>query len=191
MIFNLRVASDGETRDIMQIHKEKTVSTASKNMLLLLHNNGDLNASKDKKDEDYNFKEFSITPSTGIIPAQSEIKLMVEFVPHFIKKYETSLIVDIEDVGTDLFSLPISARSTVPKINLLTGSVDLGRCFVFHSYERFIKLSNETSLKARYYLVPSKSTDQFKFHSHQAEVWNHFFYSDHWGVEPPHNFTLK
>ncbi len=147
MIFNLRVASDAES------------SVTS-----------DLKSSNNNEKDAYNFKEFSITPSTGIIPAQSEIKLLVEFVPHFIKKYETSLIVDIEDVGNDLFSLPISARSTVPKINLLTTSVDLGRCFVFHSYERYVKLSNDTPLKARYYLMPSKSTDQFKFHSHQAEV---------------------
>lgn len=140
MSFNLRVASDSEAREIVD------------------------------NQDDYNFKEFSLIPSTGVIPPQSEIKLLVEFVPHFIKKYETTLIVDVDNVGNDLFSLPISARSTVPQITLLTPNIDLGRCFIYHSYEKTIKLSNETPLKARYILLPSKSTDAIKFTSNQEEV---------------------
>ena len=108
-------------------------------------------------------------PSNGLIPPQSEIKLLVEFVPHFIKKYETSLIVDIEDVASDVFSLPVLARSIVPSIGLATPGLDMGRCFIFHSYEKLIRLSNDTSLKARYYLLPSKSGDAIHFNSRQSE----------------------
>ena len=148
MTFNLRVASDSEARDSIPTDRTDT-------------NNEDL--------DDYNFKEFSLTPSIGIIPPQSEVKVLVEFVPHFIKKYDTSLIVDIEDVGTELLNLPINARSTVPNVTLLTTQVDMGRCFIYHAYEKIIKLSNETPLKARYYILPSKSQDPFKFTSNQAE----------------------
>ena len=140
MSFNLRVASDSEARDLV-----------------------------DSETDEYNFKEFSIVPSQGIIPPQSEIKILIEFVPHFIKKYDTFLIVDIENVGEELFQLPISARSTVPIISLLTPSIDLGRCFIYHSYEKIIQLHNDTSLKARYYLLPSKPSDTIKFTSNQAE----------------------
>jgi hydrocephalus-inducing protein len=146
MNFNLRVASDSEEL----IEKD--------------------DKTKELKKNDYNFKEFSIIPSNGLIPPQSEIKLLIEFVPHFIKKYETHLIVDIDDVGSDLFRLPIGARSIVPTINLAINSVDMGRCFIYHSYEHLIKLSNDTSLKARYYLIASKSQDPLNFTSNQSEV---------------------
>jgi hydrocephalus-inducing protein len=145
MNFNLRVASDTEEINENSIKK-------------------------DNQNTDYGFKEFSLIPSNGFIPPQSEIKLLIEFVPHFIKKYETNLIVDIDDVGNDLFSLPISARSIVPTINLVTNKIDMGRCFIYHSYEKLIKLSNDTPLKARYYLIPSKSRDPFNFTSIQSEV---------------------
>ena len=148
MAFNLRVASDSETREATMIYDtNQTISSI----------------------DSYNFKEFSIKPSAGIILPQSDIKVTVEFVPHFIKKYETSLVVDIEDVGSELLLLPVTARSSVPNITLLTQSVDMGRCFIYHTYEKFIKLANETSLKARYYILPSKNTDPFKFTSNQAE----------------------
>lgn len=154
MSFNLRVASDNELREAN-------------------HRSDEANR------ETLNIKEFSITPNSGIILPQSEAKILLEFVPHFIKKYETSLIVDIEDVGTDLLSLPISARSSVPSVSLLTSSVNMGRCFIFHSYEKQIKLSNESNLKARYFILPSKDRDLIKFTSAQAEVclfqFYHFF----------------
>lgn len=148
MAFSLRVASDSEAREQTMVYD----SFQSIN-----------------SNDSYNFKEFSIKPSAGIILPQSDIKVVIEFVPHFIKKYETFLVVDIEDVGNELMMLPITARSTVPSITLLTTSVDMGRCFIYHTYEKFIKLSNETCLKARYYILPSKNSDPFKFTSNQAE----------------------
>jgi len=148
MAFSLRVASDSETREI----------SLTDNPAFLSDPNGS-----------FNFKEFSIKPSAGIILPQSDVRINVEFVPHFIKKYETFLIVDIEDVGNDLLMLPLTARSSVPSISLLTSSIDLGRCFIYHTYEKIIRLQNDTPLKARYYILPSKSTDPFKFTSSQAE----------------------
>jgi hypothetical protein len=121
-----------------------------------------------------NFKEFSIVPRSGTIAPQSEMKIMIEFVPHFIKKYETSLAVDIEDVGDEFYLLPISARSTVPTISLLTSTLDLGRCFIYHVYNRSLKISNETSLAARYFIMPSHSDSPFKFQSLQSEVKPNF-----------------
>ena len=117
-----------------------------------------------------NFKEFSIIPKSGVIAPQSEIKILIEFIPHFLKKYETSLAVDIEDVGDEFFLLPITARSTVPTISLLTSTIDIGRCFIYHTYNKSIKLSNETSLAARYFIMPSHSDSPFKFLSPQSEV---------------------
>ncbi len=149
MSFNLRVESDSETA-------QSTLREP--------------NNENDDYLKDYNFKEFSVTPSSGLIHPQSDTKIVIDFVPHFIKKYETSLIVDIEDVGNNLFNLPILARSSVPSINVVSPVIDLGRCFIFYPYERTVKLSNETPLKARYQLLPSKDGDPYKFNSNQSEV---------------------
>lgn len=159
MSFNMRVASDDEARDLTSMSYGAVVSDSPKET-------GE-NSTRDLND--YNFKEFSITPSTGIIQPQSDIKVLVEFVPHFIKKYDTVLVVDVEDVGLELFNLPISARSTVPNVTILSPQIDLGRCFIYYPYESYIKLSNQTTLKARYTLLPSKVHDSIKFQSNLAE----------------------
>lgn len=144
MGFNLRVASDCEA----QTKEDSTL----------------------EDDSIYNFKEFSVLPSSGQIPAQSQVKLTIEFVPHFIKKYQTALLLDIDDIGlTELFSLPISARAIVPQISLATPMIDLGRCFIYHGYETIVRLANETTLKARYSLVPSSEEDAITFVSAQSE----------------------
>lgn len=117
----------------------------------------------------HNLKEFSIKPSTSTILPQSDVKILVEFVPNFIKKYETSLVVDIEDVANELMFLPITARSAVPNISLLTDNIDMGRCFIYHSYEKHLRLSNETTQRGRYIIVPSNPNDPFKFSSPQSE----------------------
>ncbi len=152
MNFNLRVASD----DLNNSNQQE----------IILDQNQQLSSSNS-----YNFKEFSILPSNGLIPPQSQIKLLIEFVPHFIKKYETFLIVDIDDVGSDIFNLPITARSIVPNISVVTQTIDMDRCFIYHSYEKIVKLSNDTSLKARYFIQPTNEDeiDSFFFTSNQLE----------------------
>lgn len=55
-------------------------------------------------------KEFEIVPSTGTLQPQSEQKITVKFISNTIKKYELNLVVDVEKVGEDVLSLPISAK---------------------------------------------------------------------------------
>lgn len=55
-------------------------------------------------------KEFEIIPSSGTIPPQSEIKVTVNFISNTIKKYEMNLVVDVDNVGEEIVSLPITAK---------------------------------------------------------------------------------
>jgi hypothetical protein len=55
-------------------------------------------------------KEFQIRPSHGIIPPQSDTKIYVDFIPKAIQKYDTFLHVDVDGVGKNIFSLPITAK---------------------------------------------------------------------------------
>ena len=58
-------------------------------------------------------REFEIIPSSGSIPPQSEIKVTVNFISNTIKKYEMNLVVDVESVGEEIVSLPITAKYVV------------------------------------------------------------------------------
>ena len=55
-------------------------------------------------------KEFEILPSTGTIPPQSEMKVEVTLTSNQVRKYENVLVVDIDHVGEEILSLPITAR---------------------------------------------------------------------------------
>ena len=55
-------------------------------------------------------REFEIVPATGTIPPQSDIKVKVNFISNTIKKYEMNLVVDVENVGEEIVTLPITAK---------------------------------------------------------------------------------
>ncbi len=54
--------------------------------------------------------EFQIRPSHGQLPPQSDMKIYVDFIPKAIQKYDTFLQVDVNGVGKNIFSLPITAK---------------------------------------------------------------------------------
>ena len=55
-------------------------------------------------------REFEILPATGTIAPQSDIKVTVNFISNTIKKYEMNMVVDVENVGEEIVSLPITAK---------------------------------------------------------------------------------
>ncbi|CAF1106189.1 unnamed protein product [Rotaria sordida] len=115
-----------------------------------------------------NNNEFQIRPSRGIIPPQSDTKIYVDFIPKSIQKYDTFLHVDIDGVGKNIFSLPITAKSTVPRITLHNDILDLGRTFLNNPNERYIRLQNSTSLPMRYqFLYPHSG--HLHFQSNDSE----------------------
>lgn len=101
-------------------------------------------------------KEFEIVPSTGTLQPQSEQKITVKFISNTIKKYELNLVVDVEKVGEDVLSLPISAKCVVPPVTVLSPILDYGRCFLRHPYEHSVKLHNDSDLPAKYELLPQQ-----------------------------------
>ncbi|CAF1310061.1 unnamed protein product, partial [Didymodactylos carnosus] len=124
----------------------------------------------DSEDDDDNnvHREFHIRPSKGIIPPQSDMKIYVDFTPKSVQKYDTLLNVDIEGVGKNVFSLPVTAKSTVPRITLRDDLIDLGRCFINNPYERHVHLQNPTSLPMRYQFIFPK-TGCLEFRTMDAE----------------------
>uniref|UniRef100_H2XZ27 Hydin adenylate kinase-like domain-containing protein n=1 Tax=Ciona intestinalis TaxID=7719 RepID=H2XZ27_CIOIN len=99
-------------------------------------------------------REFDITPVQGTIRPQSEARIQVTLCSNTLKRYDCQLVVDVKGVGKEILSLPISAKSVVPNIQVLTPHLDFGRCFINHPYQLKAKLVNDTDLAAKYDLVP-------------------------------------
>ncbi|XP_077982980.1 hydrocephalus-inducing protein homolog isoform X2 [Glandiceps talaboti] len=104
-------------------------------------------------------KEFTIVPSTGTIDPQSEKEIMVELISNSIKKYDMSMVVDIEGVGEEILSLPISAKCVVPAITVVTPILDYKRCFLNHPYEQNVQLFNDSDLPAKYDVLPQETDE--------------------------------
>ncbi|KAJ3287536.1 hypothetical protein HK104_008544 [Borealophlyctis nickersoniae] len=102
--------------------------------------------------------EFRMEPSRGTIPPLGSEKIRMDFTPAAVMVYETFVAVDVEDVGEELFRLPIYAQSIVPEISLLTLSLDYGDCFLNYPYTQTVELENPTDYPARYNLLSQEES---------------------------------
>ncbi|XP_059848459.1 hydrocephalus-inducing protein homolog isoform X2 [Hypanus sabinus] len=105
-------------------------------------------------------KEFTIKPNYGTIKAQEEMEIQVTLCSNTVKKYESALVVDIEQVGQEVLAIPVSARCVVPIVEVINSHIDLGRCFLKYPYKCLIKLHNTQDLPACYGVVPQELDDQ-------------------------------
>jgi len=71
-----------------------------------------------------------------------------------VRSYSCALVVDVEEAGREVFSLPISAKAVVPSISLLTPLLDFGRCFIRHPYVQNVELLNNSNLPVKYKMPP-------------------------------------
>nr|KAG5712964.1 hypothetical protein BaRGS_021758 [Batillaria attramentaria] len=101
-------------------------------------------------------REFDVLPSTGTIPPQSEMKVAVTLTSNQPRKYETVLVVDVDHVGEEILSLPITAKCIIPQITVLNPMMDYGRCFLRYPYIRSLRLHNDTDLPAKYIILPQE-----------------------------------
>ena len=62
-----------------------------------------------------------------------------------------------------MFSLPITAQSIVPSINLATPFLGYGRCFVNYPYTKNVVLKNDTNLPAIYEILPPSDLQSLVF----------------------------
>ena len=60
----------------------------------------------------------------------------------------------MDEAGLEVFSIPITAKSIVPLVTLLTQFLDYGRCFLRHPYVHNVEILNDSSLPVRYEMPP-------------------------------------
>ena len=145
MEFNLRAPDDGVGLTAVDIAKSFM----------------DLSSEIGNRNHDFNTPsiEFEITPQKGVLLPASEIEIVISFTPLKALKYESVIVVDVRGVGEDILSLPLSAKCVVPVIEVMNPVLDFGRCFIRHTYERLIELSNSTDLPAKYELMTQVDDD--------------------------------
>mmetsp|Transcript_3107 Transcript_3107/g.11897 ORF Transcript_3107/g.11897 Transcript_3107/m.11897 type:complete len:4490 (-) Transcript_3107:1724-15193(-) len=98
-------------------------------------------------------REFDIVPHNGTILPHATKQIKVELLSNSLKEYKAHLVLDIEDVGQELASIPISAQCVVPEVMLSSGNINFGDCFITYPYHQHMELSNSTSQPAKYEIV--------------------------------------
>ena len=102
-------------------------------------------------------REFEIIPSTDSISPGEAKKILVKFIPHYRKLYSVVLVLDMEGIGRDMKTIPISAESDVPKVKLAVDTLDFGDIFLRYPQTKQVELINESKLHARFVIHPVNS----------------------------------
>ncbi len=92
----------------------------------------------------------------------------LHFTPSSVKAYSAMLVVDIQEAGRNVFSLPINAKATVPPIQLLTPLLNYGRCFLKHCYSHDIELLNDSEFPVKYSMCPQVDKNSLIYSSAQS-----------------------
>eukprot|EP00667_Euglena_gracilis_P000008 EG_transcript_8 len=101
-------------------------------------------------------REFTITPSSGVILPRGRQRITMDFVSNTVQEYRYKLVVDVEEVGTKVDSLDLLATCVVPEVSVSKDSIDFGQCFIGFPYRQTVELNNERSLPAKYeFLLPN------------------------------------
>lgn len=98
-------------------------------------------------------REFDLIPASGELAPRTRKKIQVDFLPTLIQEYNVNLIVDIEDVGQGVMSIPIKAKCRVPDVSLVNKALDFGECFIHHPYTQQLELINNSNLSAKYEIL--------------------------------------
>ncbi|XP_068024510.1 hydrocephalus-inducing protein homolog [Melanerpes formicivorus] len=99
-------------------------------------------------------REFSISPGRGTIRPLSFVDIQVTLCSNTVGPYELALVLDVDGVGQELFSLPLTARCVVPALSVPSPVVPFGRCYLQLPARRLLTLLNASDLPGCYGLLP-------------------------------------
>eukprot|EP01041_Mallomonas_annulata_P003640 gene3640-7257_t len=98
------------------------------------------------QDGSFSKKEFEVTPADGTLESGSSLDVVVDFIPTTVKIYAYTLVVDIQDVGEMLMSIPITAECIAASLRLEHRDIQYGECFVRYPYDRELTLINTSDI---------------------------------------------
>lgn len=101
---------------------------------------------------DDSMREFAIYPNSAkLAPNESNI-VNINFYPSQAKAYRHQMVMDIIGVCQGVCSIPITAHVRSPTIVATITVIQCGRCFVGNRFTKEIKLINDDTLDARFYI---------------------------------------
>ncbi|XP_054029320.1 hydrocephalus-inducing protein homolog [Dryobates pubescens] len=103
--------------------------------------------------------EFTISPGSGTIPALSFQDIQVTLCSNTLGTYKLALVVDVDGVGQELLSLPLTARCVVPALQVLSPVVSFGRCYLQLPAQQLLTLVNDSHLPGCYALLPQEQQE--------------------------------
>lgn len=106
-----------------------------------------------KQEKNFDAREFSINPSTGVIPKHSKQKITVEFIPIFVQNYEVTLLVESTKFAEVLGTIKLIGKCLCPYISIAQEVIDLGEIFINHDYIANVNLVDETDFPAKYEFI--------------------------------------
>ncbi|XP_027528601.1 hydrocephalus-inducing protein-like, partial [Neopelma chrysocephalum] len=103
--------------------------------------------------------EFSITPSTGTIPAEGSQEIRVTLCSNDEGQYDCDMVVDVDGFGKELLALRLKARCVVPELRLLTSTLDCGLCSAKVPCQKKLTLVNPSPLPGCYRILPQRDQE--------------------------------
>ncbi|CAD8206755.1 unnamed protein product [Paramecium octaurelia] len=111
-------------------------------------------------------REFEIEPRRNTIQPKNFDVIKVTFIPKQIKTYEQVMVVDIEGVGQDMLSIPITADCQAPRVELRPSDRlnfnkgDDQKVFLRNPCKSRVDLINTSELPAKFVVLPQN--DEYK-----------------------------
>ncbi|EAY17674.1 hypothetical protein TVAG_169860 [Trichomonas vaginalis G3] len=99
-------------------------------------------------------REFNIIPSGGIAEPFSKTFITVELMPVSPKNIRKDLVLDIENFGQNLITIPIMADIIAPRIEITPNGFKLGAIFIHSQNILSMKMKNTSTIVTNYEFIP-------------------------------------
>jgi hydrocephalus-inducing protein len=121
-----------------------------------------LRISTDSKDINTINTIFLISPIQGIIEKREKKKIELEFKPESERAYEIVVLMDMEDIGYDMLTLPITAVCEIPEVIIdPSDELNFEKVYIRAETIKTIKLINTSnSLNAQFQILPQDETSK-------------------------------
>ncbi|KAL9642363.1 hypothetical protein ABK040_007361 [Willaertia magna] len=108
-------------------------------------------------------RQFDIIPSSGTILPQTKKQIKIEFLSNTLKQYRANLVVDVEGVGENIYSVPIVATCIAPNISVSKTQIQFDDCYIGFEYTKVLELVNSTVLPAKYEVILPSEEEKAKY----------------------------
>jgi hypothetical protein len=117
---------------------------------------------------DENANEFDIVPGSGTLLPNCSQRVQVDFISCNEKRYDLCLAVDLEGVGKELKTIPVTATCAAPQVTFEPhGCLSYGDVFIRYPFHQSLYLHNTSNLPAKFEVMPQEDKSRAEFEPDQ------------------------